>query len=96
MEDDMELRRLFSRVLSRNGYEPLEAIDGEQALEILDRETVDLIISDIMMPKVDGFELTASLREAGYTLPILMITAADSFSDLKKGFSSGTDDYIWL
>lgn len=94
VEDDMELRRLFSRVLSRNGYEPLEAIDGEQALEILDRETVDLIISDIMMPKVDGFELTASLREAGYTLPILMITAADSFSDLKKGFSSGTDDYM--
>ncbi len=93
-EDDGELRHLFSRVLSRNGYEPLEAADGAQALDILDHETVDLIISDIMMPKVDGFELTASLREAGYTLPILMITAADSFNDIKKGFSSGTDDYM--
>jgi len=72
----------------------LEAVDGAQALEILDHETVDLIISDIMMPKVDGFELTALLREAGYTLPILMITAAGSFNDIKKGFSSGTDDYM--
>ncbi len=93
-EDNAELRHLFSRVLSRNGYEPLEAVDGAQALEILDHETVDLIISDIMMPKVDGFELTALLREAGYTLPILMITAAGSFNDIKKGFSSGTDDYM--
>lgn len=94
VEDDVELRRLFCRVLGRNGYDPLEAADGEQALELLDIETVDLIISDIMMPKIDGFELTASLREAGYTMPILMITAADSFNDMKKGFSSGTDDYM--
>lgn len=90
----MELRRLFSRVLIRHGYELLEAADGEQALEILDHEQVDLLISDIMMPNVDGFELVNSLREAGYTLPILMITAADSFENMKKGFSSGTDDYM--
>jgi DNA-binding response OmpR family regulator len=94
VEDDLELRRLFSRVLSRNGYEPIEASDGTQALEILDTEKVDLIISDIMMPKMDGFELTATLREAGYMLPVLMITAADSFHDMKKGFLSGTDDYM--
>lgn len=94
VEDDMELRRLFSRVLSRNGYVPIEAADGAQALDILEHETVDLIISDIMMPKVDGFELTASLREAGYKIPILMITAAGSFDDMKRGFSSGTDDYM--
>lgn len=94
VEDDMELRRLFSRVLSRNGYEALEAVDGEQALELLEVEKVDLIISDIMMPKIDGLELTTSLRNAGYTLPILMITAAGTFNDIKKGFSSGTDDYM--
>ncbi|NLZ74122.1 MAG: response regulator transcription factor [Bacteroidales bacterium] len=93
-EDDDELRRLFSRVLSRNGYETLEAADVAQALEVLDIETVDLIIADIMMPKVNGYELTASIREAGYTIPVLMITAAASFNDIKKGFSSGTDDYM--
>lgn len=94
VEDDLELRHLFCRVLDRNGYETLEAADGAEALDILDCETIDLIISDIMMPKVDGFELTASLREAGYTIPILMITAAGSFNDMKRGFSSGTDDYM--
>lgn len=94
VEDDAELRHLFGRVLLRNGYEPLEASDGIQALKIIEHETIDLIISDIMMPNMDGFELTALLRELGNMLPILMITAADSFNDIKKGFSSGTDDYM--
>ncbi|WP_433940451.1 response regulator transcription factor [Paenibacillus lautus] len=94
VEDDAELRQLFVRVLVKNAYTTVEAADGEQALEVLNRETVDLIISDIMMPGVDGYQLVASLREAGYSIPILMITAADSFTNMKKGFSLGTDDYM--
>lgn len=93
-EDDAELRRLFSRVLCRNGYDTIEAADGIDALDIMDRESVDLIISDIMMPRMNGYELARSLRQAGYTLPILMITAAESFADMKRGFSAGTDDYM--
>lgn len=94
VEDDAELRHLFTQVLLKNGYTVLEAADGEQALELLNRETIDLMISDIMMPNVDGYELVASLREARYSLPVLMITAANSFTHMKKGYSSGTDDYM--
>lgn len=94
VEDDTELRHLFRKVLEKDGYVTLEAADGEQALELLSRETIDLMISDIMMPNVDGYELVASLREAGYFLPVLMITAANSFTHMKKGYSSGTDDYM--
>jgi DNA-binding response OmpR family regulator len=94
VEDDVELRKLFSKVLCRNGYETLEAADGVEALDVMDRESIDIIISDIMMPRMNGYELAQSLRQAGYTLPILMITAAESFSDMKRGFSAGTDDYM--
>lgn len=94
VEDDIELRKLFCRVLTRNGYETFEAADGIDALDVLDRESVDIIISDIMMPKMNGYELAESLREAGYTLPILMITAAEGFADMKRGFNAGTDDYM--
>lgn len=94
VEDDSELRKLFCRVLTRNGYETFEASDGEDALNVLDRESVDIIISDIMMPKMNGYQLAESLREAGYTVPILMITAAEGFADMKRGFNAGTDDYM--
>lgn len=94
IEDDQKLNRLFSTVLSRNGYQTFSAFDGEQALSLLDSEYVDLIISDIMMPGMDGFELTRILREANYSIPILMITAKDAFEDKEKGFSLGIDDYM--
>ena len=94
VEDDRELRSLFSRVLSRHGYSTLEAGNGEEALGVLDNEYIDLIISDIMMPVMDGYELVRSLREAGITIPVLMITAKDAFDDMERGFLSGTDDYM--
>ena len=94
VEDDRELRTLFSRVLARNGYEPLEAADGQQALDLLDKNYIDLIISDIMMPVMDGYELVRSLREADIETPVLMITAKDAFDDMRRGFLSGTDDYM--
>ena len=93
-EDDNEMRNLFCRVLERSGYKVFSAEDGEVALEILDREYIDLLICDVMMPNVDGFELATMLRESKYNLPILMITAKGSFSDKSQGFASGADDYM--
>lgn len=94
VEDDRELRELFSRVLTRHGYKTLEAGNGEEALDVLDSEYIDVIISDIMMPVMDGYELVRSLREADINIPVLMITAKDAFSDMERGFLSGTDDYM--
>lgn len=94
VEDDIKLNKLFMAVLSRNGYSVFSAGDGDEALDILDENYIDLIISDVMMPNIDGYELTASLREAGYNMPILMITVKDSFSDKEKGFRAGIDDYM--
>ena len=94
VEDDNELRGLFVRVLARSGYEALEASNGQQALDILENHFIDLIISDIMMPVMDGYELVRSLREADIQIPVLMITAKDAFDDMRRGFLSGTDDYM--
>ncbi len=94
VEDDKELCQLFCRVLTREGYFAFSASDGEEALKILDREYIDLIISDIMMPNMDGYELTKAVREAENNIPILLITAKDSFDDMRKGFALGTDDYM--
>ena len=93
-EDDRELRELFCTVLSENGYRPLEAGDGEEALKVMETEYVDLIISDIMMPVMDGYELVSELRSAGYQIPVLMITAKGNFDDMRQGFLSGSDDYM--
>lgn len=93
-EDDRELRRLFAHVLIKNGYSVKEVTNGKEALDALDAEYFDLIISDIMMPVMDGYELVRLLREAGNSTPILMITAKDAFDDMQKGFVSGTDDYM--
>lgn len=94
VEDDRELNRLFCTVLEKNGYNPISASNGEEALSILDTEYTDLIISDIMMPGLDGFGLCAEVRKVYPSLPILMITAKDSFGDKQKGFFSGADDYM--
>ncbi len=93
-EDDTRLRQLFCAVLERSGYSAVPAKDGKEALDILDKGYIDLIVSDIMMPHIDGYELTKSLRDAGYILPILMVTAREQFDDKQKGFLAGTDDYM--
>ena len=94
VEDDKELRLLFQRVLTKNGYAVRGVANGQEALDALDLEYVDLIISDVMMPVMDGYELVSSLREAGITIPVLMITAKDAFDDMRLGFLSGSDDYM--
>ena len=93
-EDDAQLQQLFCRVLTRSGFTALGASDGVAALEILEHESIDLIISDIMMPRMDGYTLSRSLREAGNHIPVLMITAKDGFQDMQTGFLSGADDYM--
>ena len=93
-EDDRELRQLFSHVLLKNGYTVKSVTNGKEALEALDNDYYDLMISDIMMPVMDGYELVRVLREAGDKTPVLMITAKDSYDDMRAGFLSGTDDYM--
>ena len=93
-EDDGELRQLFSHVLTKNGYTVRGVSDGQEALDAMQGDYFDLIISDIMMPRVDGYELVSRLRSAGNQTPVLMITAKDAFDDMQRGFLSGTDDYM--
>lgn len=93
-EDDSELRQLFQHVLAKNGYAVTGVSNGEEALSAVEASYFDLIISDIMMPKMDGYELVRALREAGMTTPVMMITAKDAFDDMRLGFLSGSDDYM--
>lgn len=94
VEDDKNTRKLMGTVLSQNGYEPVLASNGIEALEIMDHRHIDLIILDIMMPGMDGYELTKILRDSGSNIPILMVTAKEAPADKKKGFIIGTDDYM--
>ena len=93
-EDDRELRQLFQHVLTKNGYAVTGVSNGEEAMDAIDAGYYDLIISDIMMPKMDGYQLVRALREAGFTIPVMMITAKDAFDDMRMGFLSGSDDYM--
>lgn len=93
-EDDRELCQLFSHILVKNGYYVKGVSNGEEALAELDNGYYDLIISDIMMPVMDGYELVHRLRESENHIPVMMITAKDAFDDMRRGFVSGTDDYM--
>lgn len=94
VEDDATLRSLFCTVLTNHGYMAVPAASGEDALRLLDSQYIDLIISDLMMPGMDGCELIRMLRQNGYTLPILIITAKEGFEDKLMAFQAGTDDYM--
>ena len=94
VEDNANMRKLMQAVLSQNGYEPILACDGIEALEVLDKKHVDLIVLDIMMPRMDGYEFTETLRASGCEIPILMVTAKEKPADKRKGFLIGTDDYM--
>jgi DNA-binding response OmpR family regulator len=94
VEDDNNTRKLMEAVLSQNGYEVILAKDGIDALEKMENHHVDLIILDVMMPRMDGYELSDTLRKGNCNLPILMVTAKETPADKKKGFIVGTDDYM--
>ncbi len=94
VDDDKNTRRLFQAVLQSVGYRVFAASDGEEALALMDREFVDLVVLDIMMPNMDGYEFTKALRECNNNLPILMVSARQLPADKKKGFLVGIDDYM--
>lgn len=94
VEDDLELLNLFKTVLINEGYEVHAAENGEVALEIMDNQDIDLVITDVMMPRVDGFEFVSYLRALNSMTPVLFITALGSFADKRKGFKLGIDDYM--
>lgn len=94
VEDDLELANLFKSILERSNYEVIVANNGQEALDIIEKIYVDLIITDIMMPVMDGYDLIESLRVTGSEVPILVTTAKDSFEDKKISFRLGIDDYM--
>ena len=94
VDDDKNTRRLYRAVLERAGYTVSLAADGAEALEIFSREHIDLIILDIMMPGIDGYELTQMLRGKDENIPILMVSAKQLPEDKRLGFIVGTDDYM--
>ena len=93
-EDEVDLNNVVTRYLKKNGYSVDSVLDGEEALDYLEYSEYDLVILDIMMPKVDGFEVIKKLRDKGNHTAVLMLTARDSADDKVKGLDLGADDYI--
>ena len=94
IEDEENIRKIISKVLSREGYHVFEASSAEEGLDIIDKNLINLIVLDLTLPKMDGYEFTKELREANIEIPILMATAHQLPNDKHKGFMAGTDDYM--
>lgn len=94
VEDDRGARRLTEDILLDAGYEPITASNGLEALDVMERKHIDLMILDVMMPGMDGFELLRQLRGNGFDLPVLMLTAKQTLLDIKQGLRLGADDYM--
>lgn len=93
VDDDIHMLNFVSAELRQNGYEVIEAASGEQALMCLNSKAVDLAVVDVMMPGIDGFELTQILRK-DYDLPVILLTARHHIEDKERGFLAGSDDYL--
>ena len=94
VDDDKHTRTLFRAVLEGENYLVTTAANGMEALQVLDREHIDLVVLDVMMPKMDGYAFTRQLRQSQNQLPILMVSAKQLPIDKKQGFLAGTDDYM--
>jgi len=94
VDDDKNTRRLLQAVLEADNYTVSTAENGEVALDILEREHIDLVVLDIMMPGMDGYDFTSAIREANNDMPIMMVSAKQLPEDRHRGFIVGTDDYI--
>ena len=94
VDDDRNTRMLLKAVLQAENYTVFTAENGEDALDVMDKEHIDLVVLDIMMPKMDGYAFTRLLRESNNNLPILMVSAKQLPADKQKGFLVGTDDYM--
>lgn len=94
VDDDENIRKYFSKVLTAEHYSVVTAHDGAAALDALEKYQFDLVVLDVMMPGMDGYEFAENLRSSGLGLPILMVTAKQLPEDMKRGFRAGTDDYM--
>ncbi|HCH67390.1 MAG: response regulator transcription factor [Clostridiales bacterium] len=94
VEDDPVQRRLMKAVLTRGGYNVFQACDGNEGMAVLDRQHIDLVVLDVMLPGMNGFEFAKNLRQGGSELPLLMVTARQTQRDKREGFLAGTDDYM--
>lgn len=94
VDDQAHIRRLYEYTLEKNGYHPYTAGDGEEALRLMETTHIDLIILDLMMPTMDGYTFLKTMRGAGSSIPVLIITALDSAEDIRRSFTLGTDDYM--
>ena len=94
VDDDKNTRMYFEAVLKNHGYTVTLAIDGEDALDVMEKVHIDLVVVDIMMPRMNGYEFTKTLRESDNNLPILMVSAKQLPVDKNRGFAVGTDDYM--
>lgn len=94
VEDDKNTRRLLQAILTNAGYSVLTAEDGVVALDVLEHNHVDLMVIDVMMPRMDGYQLTDTLRQNGSQIPMLMLSAKGNTTDIKQGFIVGIDDYL--
>ena len=94
VEDELVTRNTLKSIFEAEGYDVFEATDGAEMHQILSEYDINLVIMDIMLPGLDGYELTRQLRETHFSLPILMVTAKQLPEDKKKGFIVGTDDYM--
>ncbi|MEK4029139.1 MULTISPECIES: response regulator transcription factor [Bacillaceae] len=92
-DDDINVLKLIDIHLRKEGYRVFQAKDGMEALQLFDKETCDLAVIDVMMPYMDGYELTKELRKQ-YNIPIILLTAKNQIEDKEQGFDSGTDDYL--
>ena len=93
-EDDFAIKTMISTKLKQENYSVYTAQNGQEALNLMEKQQIDLVISDIMMPEMDGYEFVQTLRETKYTLPILMITAKSQLESLEEAFKLGVDDYM--
>ena len=94
VEDDPVQRRLMKAVLTRGGYNVFQACDGNEGMAVLDRQHIDLVVLDVMLPGMNGFVFAKNLRQGGSELPLLMVTARQTQRDKREGFLAGTDDYM--
>ena len=92
-DDDANIRALLRHVMTKEGFRIYEAQDGMEAVKLMEGETIDLAIVDVMMPRMDGLELCAFIRQ-NYDIPIIMLTARDQLRDKEQGYLQGTDDYL--
>lgn len=93
-EDDFAIKTMISTKLKQENYSVYTAQNGQEALNLMEKQQIDLLISDIMMPEMDGYEFVQTLRETKHTLPILMITAKSQLESLEEAFKLGVDDYM--